>query len=66
MILGDACTIIVSNPQVKQLFTFNQFITMLPSQQISGVFNIYTKSKWLRAEWGVGGDGEREREQWIN
>jgi hypothetical protein len=29
---------IVSNPPVKQLVTFNQFITMMPSHKISGIF----------------------------
>jgi hypothetical protein len=50
---------------VKQPFTFNQFITMMPSHKTSGyLYQITT------GENGVGSDGEgrreSEKEQWIN
>ncbi len=52
------------NTQVKQLFTFNQFITMTPFHQITEYScEIITGV----AEWGVEGEGgEKERDQHIN
>jgi hypothetical protein len=49
------CQIIVSNPQVKQPFTFNQFFSMIKSSEYLSEF---------ADENGVGvrGKGERERE----
>ncbi len=35
---NDEANIIASNPQMKQPFTFNLLITMIPSHQISRVF----------------------------
>ncbi len=50
--------IIVSDPKMKHLFTFNHFIAMIPSHQISRVF------MWNLNRQNVMGNraGQRERE----
>jgi hypothetical protein len=48
---------IVRNPEVKQLFTFNQIYSMILSHKIIGVF-MSNHNKWNRGEWV-----EREREE---
>jgi hypothetical protein len=53
--LGSDDTSIVSNPQVKQLFTFNQIYSMILSHPI--IRSIYVNLQQVRTE------GERERER---
>jgi hypothetical protein len=54
---------IVSNPQVKQPFTFNQIYSMIPPHKLAEFLYEITTGE---AEWGVDRrGGEREREQQI-
>ncbi len=55
--LGSDDTSIVSNPQVKQLCSFNQVYSMILSHPIIGVF------MWIYNRWEQSGGKQRERER---